>query len=378
MFLIAIIILRPFIIIQIFKVHDWRFGHLVSGTQLLTNETLEWNKKHNKKKIIIYFFGSHPSVNDYFKSKLISKHFSIQGHWGTLLFILCRHLKFLIATATPYEIDNLALLIEYPTEIVFTQEEVNKGENFLEQFELDLNSKFVCLVIRTRVAINPMSKHQINECRNSEIQTYAKACEALGDLGYTVFRMGIDVPDALVSNHPKVIDYATNGMRTEFLDVFLGAMCTFAISTNTGWSAVPRIFGRPIMFVDSVPFIEHNQLVSSVIIYPKNIREITTGRRPSFNELCDTNVIRVADQRILMEQGFKYEDLSSDELVDAVREMAARVENKFVPTEQQKLMQEKLQHQLTFNPNFQPSPEYYKVRAEYASCFLSKYPNLLD
>ena len=73
-----------------------------------------------------------------------------------------------------------------------------------------------------------------HDYRDSEISTYVEAAEVLAEMGYTVFRMGALVKETLVSKHPRVIDYATNGMRTEFLDVFLGAYCAFCISTGSG------------------------------------------------------------------------------------------------------------------------------------------------
>ena len=71
-------------------------------------------------------------------------------------------------------------------------------------------------------------------------------------------------------------------------------------------------------------------------------------------------------------------DMSSDELVAAVTEMAARVEGTFVETPEQKQMQAKLKHVFSAHPKLQPTPNYYPIRAEYASCFLSNYPNFLD
>jgi hypothetical protein len=70
--------------------------------------------------------------------------------------------------------------------------------------------------------------------------------------------------------------------------------------------------------------------------------------------------------------------LSSEELVEAVTEMAQRVEGTFVETPEQKEMQAKLKRILSTHPQLQPSPNYYPIRAQFASCFLSRYPNFLD
>ena len=47
-------------------------------------------------------------------------------------------------------------------------------------------------------------------------------------------------------------------------------------------------------------------------------------------------------------------------------------------TPEQKEMHAKLKHILSTHPKLQPSPNYYPIRAQFASCFLSRYPNFLD
>jgi putative glycosyltransferase (TIGR04372 family) len=42
-------------------------------------------------------------------------------------------------------------------------------------------------------------------------------------------------------------------MRSDFMDIFLGANCHFAISTGTGWDAIPEVFRRPIVYVNFGP-----------------------------------------------------------------------------------------------------------------------------
>ena len=78
------------------------------------------------------------------------------------------------------------------------------------------------------------------------------------------------------------------------------------------------------------------------------------------------------------EAGLMIRDLSSEELVEAVTEMAQRVEGTFVEKPEQKEMQAKLKRILSTHPKLQPSPNYYPIRAQFASCFLSRYPNFLD
>jgi putative glycosyltransferase (TIGR04372 family) len=65
--------------------------------------------------------------------------------------------------------------------------------------------------------------------------------------------MGAKVKSPLNSSDPKIIDYAFNGMRSDFMDIYLGANCEFAITVGTGIDAVPMIFRRPIVQVNYAP-----------------------------------------------------------------------------------------------------------------------------
>ena len=197
-------------------------------------------------------------------------------------------------------------------------------------------------------------------------------------MGYTVFRMGALVKEPLVSKHPRVIDYATNGMRTEFLDIFLGAHCTFCVSTGSGWDSVPTIFRRPTMFVNHLPIFEASAITLPITICPKLLSNQRTLASLSLTELIQKDLATPLNSAAYADAGVEIRDLSSEELVEAVTEMAQRFEGTFVETPEQKEMQAKLKHILSTHPKLQPTPNFYPIRAEFASCFLSRYPNFLD
>ena len=377
---VLLILLRLFIIVQIYKVYDWRFGHFVLSSHMVKLETVEWNNHHKKKKIIVYYFPSKIPSNNYFKQKLKSKHLSIQNNFGFVAFNLCTLFKFLIATTNNQPLDRNGLSLKYSPQILFSRNEIASGTKFLDQFELDLNDKFVCLNVRDNEYAGETfgTKFYRHANRNSKIQSYVEAAETLAKLGYTVFRMGSLVSEPIISNNTKVVDYATNGMRSEFLDLFLGAHCKFAVVTNAGWSNVPIIFKRPILFVNSVPVVERHTIATPAIIYPKRVMEVSSGKMLSIKELCDRDLLFTNHVLEFESQGCKFEDLSSEDLVKAVTEMVARVEGQFVPTDQESLLQEKLNWELNNNSCIQPTPGYFPVRAEYAACFLSKHPEFLD
>ena len=91
-----------------------------------------------------------------------------------------------------------------------------------------------------------------NKFRDFKIKNFKEAAEALANRGYYVFRMGAKVNEKLKSNNKKIIDYANSNLRSEFMDIFLGAKCNFCISTGHGFDMLPYVFNKPIGIM-SVP-----------------------------------------------------------------------------------------------------------------------------
>ena len=54
--------------------------------------------------------------------------------------------------------------------------------------------------------------------------------------------MGAKVNKKMSYANSKIIDYATNNMRTDFLDIFLGSECLFWISTGSGIDNLSKCF----------------------------------------------------------------------------------------------------------------------------------------
>jgi putative glycosyltransferase (TIGR04372 family) len=116
----------------------------------------------------------------------------------------------------------------------------------------------------------------------------------------------------------------------------------------------------------------------NAFIYPKVITDASKSIIYNLKDLIDREIVTRQKFEAYKDAGVEIRDLSSEELVEAVTEMAQRVEGTFVETPEQKEMQAKLKHILSTHPKLQPSPNYYPIRAQFASCFLSRYPNFLD
>lgn len=381
--LCGFLLARPFVHVRLYRMVDSRIGHLAFNTEIVRLSNIKHNQTAKKKVIIVYCSESWNCSNNALRTLFFRKSLHLRGSIAWLAIWMSRTIS-IFNSMSSIGNRNLALdragLIATNTKLLrFSRSEVKIGEKFLGNLGIE-DRKFVCLHVRDSAYLTATLGYAVpkHDYRNSDIKTYAAAAEKLASLGYTVFRMGAIVKEPLVTNHPRVIDYATNGMRTEFLDIFLGAFCTFAISVGSGWDSVPIIFRRPTMIVNQLPVVSPSVITLRISTYPKIL--LDSGKLDSLNlkEIIGREVFNRGNTQAYIDAGVSIRDLSSEELVEAVTEMAQRVEGTFVETPEQKEMQAKLKHILSTHPKLQPSPNYYPIRAQFASCFLSRYPNFLD
>jgi len=175
-----------------------------------------------------------------------------------------------IGSNTRSDIDVYNLLDKFPPHLDFLSEEQEKGKTGLQALGIPEGAPFVCLSVRDSSYLNksaPWKSWSYHDYRDCDIHNYLLVAQKLVARGYYVVRMGVAVKEAMNANNPMIIDYATNGMRSDFMDIYLAANCSFCIVGNAGFEAVPHIFRRPIVYVDYVPFgmvhMESARLIST-------------------------------------------------------------------------------------------------------------------
>ena len=382
----TLILLSKIMKVKVYEVQNSRIGHFTVHTELTYLSLFDDRKNSKTKGLNIYTVASPASANYQLQKMFRRNLLLISGNLGFLVNHLLKRILDNQVWEETYGNDRSGLIAESPPSLFFTPKEFSRGTTFLKTIGLTEDSKFVCLNVRDNSYLQKATglgwtSHRDwshHDYRDSEISTYVAAAETLAEMGYTVFRMGAIVKEPLVSKHPRVIDYATNGMRTEFLDVYLGAKCKFCISTGNGWDSIPQIFRRPSMYVNLLPYFSVDCVVRDLTIYPKVLIDFETKSELALSQIVNRKVQTIHNGHDYKDGGVTIRDLSSEELVEAVTEMARRVEGTFVETPQQKQMQAKLKHIFSTHPELQPSPNYYPIRAEFASCFLSHHPHFLD
>ena len=138
----------------------------------------------------------------------------------------------------------------------FTEAEEVRGKKEIQQLGIPPDNPFICFHNRDSAFLDVIKKDfnwQYHDWRDSSIQNYLCAAKEMTDRGCYAVRLGAKVNEIVNSKNPKIIDYTSNGMRTDFLDIYLSAKCRFIICSDTGMSFPSEVFKRPLVYVNWSP-----------------------------------------------------------------------------------------------------------------------------
>ena len=237
----------------------------------------------------------------------------------------------------------------------------------LNRFGLKDDDKFVCLAVRDdayqlRKIPSRFRDWSYHDYRNHDIDNFVLAAEELTRRGFYVFRMGVVVNKPLKSNNPKIIDYANSNFRSDFMDVYLGANCSFCISTGYGFDEVPYVFGKPIALL-ALPIGDLRTHSEKFLLITKHHIHKKEKRKLSFSEIFSHGVAYTFDNKVFEQKGIELVDYTSDEIKDFVIEMVEHLEFK------KKLNPEDEELQKTFKSlfasNLQRLSHYEKIKNPY-------------
>ena len=238
------------------------------------------------------------------------------------------------------------LLEKFQPHINFTNEEEHKGRRILTEFGVPEKAKFVCLNVRDSAYLDRQKEYSptdwsYHNYRNADINRYVLAAEELARRGYYVFRMGAKIKKPLISSNKKIIDYATSGKRSEFMDIYLGAKCRFCLSTGSGWDEIPSTFRKPIAYTNIVPIgmmITHDK--KSLIII-KHHKHVKYKKRLTISKIFSLNVAISLTSGEYEKNEIELNENSPEEIRDLVIEMDDRLNGNWNKNKEDLLLQEK-------------------------------------
>ena len=337
---VFLLLISKLILIRFAEIPTNRLGHFAMEVDLyMTNKKLQ-----NTKTIDIFcfrlddnFVSNHKLLNEFKKYILVLPRILILP-----LILNAKRYKILSYQTFPLtknrdrDIENI--IYKTPVNLTLSNEDIKIGEEFLSKISNgNKNIKFVVMIIRDSSYLNNYFNHvnkmnakdwSYHNYRDGNVDDYLPACEELTKLGYYVFRMGQVVSKKMDTKNPMIIDYASNGMRTELLDIFLASKCEFCISNGTGYDSLPMIFRKPIIFsnyapVASVPSYSKKFLITFRHHYSKKL-----NRRLNLKEIFDEKLANIEKADEFTNNDLILQDNTPLELKEAILEMESFVRNK--------------------------------------------------
>jgi putative glycosyltransferase (TIGR04372 family) len=375
---VGIRLVKPWLLVRIGALNSASIGHFAGNTELyLCERDAGINKPMQRHVDILY-------LNNLICNKQLAIMWKrVLRIWPAWILAPIARVNRLIPGGTIHEVGNNAqgpmdvynLLDRFPPHLQFTAEETVRGEAGLRAMGISTGVPFVCLIARDTAYLASRQlgeDYSYHNFRNSDIQSYVLAAEELAERGYIVIRMGSKVFKAMETSHPMVIDYATNGMRSDFMDIYLGAKCAFCITSGTGWDAIPQMLRRPLVCVNWVTLGYIFTSRAEYLTIPKKHVLQDSQKIMTLQEIFSHEVGICQNGHDYKSKGIGFVDNTPEEIRDVVVEMAERLNGTWQPHEDDEALQKRLWeiYPKDVVDGYQGRPIHGEIRARLGAAFL--------
>ena len=256
--LICLFFARPFVKIRLCIIAFHRFGHLALEPEIFLGEQELLNRTVANRifPIQVQWWSFGPKrlqANRFLVSKWSEVVCVSPSWWIDALHTVGKLVPFLQLEEPKMSIrGDLNALDHTETHLRMTEAEHRRAAIGLRVLGLDPDRPYVCLVVRDGGHYAALGEKESDgySFLNFDISTFEQSALWLVEHGYQVVRMGAGAETRLSASHPQIVDYANSQHRSEFLDIYIAATCSFAVSTQTGPDAVCLTFRRPVCYID--------------------------------------------------------------------------------------------------------------------------------
>ena len=379
--LLLVLVMRsisPWILIRINVLVSERIGHLAGNTELyLCEQDAGINVPDGR--YIDFWYHNWPISNRQL-ARMWNRVLHVAPRWLLAPVKMVNELipggeKHLIGSNSKVDVDVHNLIDRTPPHLSFLPDEDKRGEDGLRKLGVPKKARFVCLSVRDSSYLNksvPWKSWNYHDFRDCNIQNYVLAAKKLAERGYYVIRMGAVVTESMDVEDPMIIDYAANGMRSDFMDIYLAAKCAFSIIGNAGFEAVPYIFRRPIVYTDHVSLGLIRTDSSRLISTTKKHWLREENRFLTLREILQSDIGFIWRSYQYKERGIELIESSPEEIAAAALEMDERLTGVWHSS----LEDEELQRRFW---EIFPKNEYHgEIRSYIGADFLRRHKDWLD
>ena len=204
-------------------------------------------------------------------------------------------------------------------------------KDLAEKFNLNKNDKIVCINVRDNEylktvydpKIHNLKHHNYRDCK---IENLKLTINYLLEQNYKIFRVGVKKKSFLDINHKNFFDEKYSLNREDSTDVILAEMCNFCISTGSGFDALPRIFRKPILFVNFIPIINYHSFCKKDLTICKHLYN---KGKISIEKIFNKKFYDGLDSEFYEKNNLDVVENTPEEILTVTKEMILRLENNF-------------------------------------------------
>jgi putative glycosyltransferase (TIGR04372 family) len=222
--------------------------------------------------------------------------------------------KFTIRLSESYILSTASEIYTRPKKFFFTKQEIEIGDNLLEQIGWDPSKKLITLFLRTiDFRRNHLKESNANETlfRDVKLESYAGLITKLRN-SYMVQQMGTDSSYFIYTKFSK--------QEIEFLNIYAVYRSSICITTDSGSSLIPFMF--------RVPTIQTNVSLTSILqgapgklVLPLVYYDLVSGRKIPLSELINRKIYMVTENSKFKILGIGIIQASFSELEDLNEEI---------------------------------------------------------
>jgi len=367
---LVVAVLRPVVLVRFGHLKVARLGHLSLNTELYQ---CELDAGVHGKRWLNFFYASSGISNQ-----------QLLRMWGRTLHIhpFARYIDRINRRlpggavhriVLPTDRDERQLLRRTRPHISFTAEEFDSGRKALAALGVPEGEPFICFHSRDSAYLNTLvTGHDwsYHDYRDTEVGNFLPAAEEMGRRGYYALRMGAVVKETVVSDSPRVIDYASKG-RSDFMDIYLLANCRFFLCSSSGLMGVANTFRVPLAYAGEVP-LEYEPRGKRDLFIPKKLWLRNEKRFLTFREIVESGAGRYLRGDEFEALGLELVENSKDDVMALAVEMDERLEGKWDTSDEDADLQQR------YWALFDETTLCHNSPSRIGAAFLRQNRNLLD
>jgi putative glycosyltransferase (TIGR04372 family) len=382
------VIARPLVLIRVGFLHSDRIGHFAANHEIYLCEDDVRKSDGGRKSIDLYYMGRIPVCNEQLATMWKRK----LRVWNSLLLrpisLIFRSTNLLAShvcgdmPSGDRDVNNI--LDRTTPHLEFTAAEKAEGLELLRQFGVPSGAEYVCFIVRDSGYMKTLygDLGDYHSYRNADINNFMLAAEELTKFGVYVFRMGAVVEKEFVTDNSMIIDYASSELRSDFMDIFLGATCLFCLTTSTGFDAVPLAFRRPLAIVDYVPAGYLPTWGKQHIVLTKHHVSESTGNELTLSQILDSEVAHAVSSNDFIRAGIRLVENSAIEVANVCIEMYRRLKGHWLDGADDIERQKQFEELFTNRPSCMTHQVsgvqmHGKIEATFSSEFLRRNPSYI-